>query len=147
MPVSRIQYLKNKAKLLQKAKARAGTPIQLKDALEIIAKNASFESWRDLKENLEENQALWWPLGGALWNVWYASYEEALRDLSLKEGQYLLPYQKQFFICDIHYIKNLRIEENDPDLEKVGNNWVEPKDVLAWERLLSKIKARSKAPY
>lgn len=140
MAISQIQYLKNKAKMLQKAKAKAGKPILLKEALEIIAKHANFPSWRELKENLDENAILVRHLGSSVWNVWYASYDEALRDLNQREGRYLLPYQKQFFICDIHYVNRLNISEDDADLKLVGNNWVEPKDTEAWSRLLKKMK-------
>jgi hypothetical protein len=137
--VSRVQILKNKAKLLQKAKSKAGKPILLKDALEIVAKSAHFSSWRELKENLEANEPLWRPMSSAFWNVWYASYEEALKHLT--PGHYLLPYQKQFFICDFNYIKSFNLQEDDADLKRVGNNWVEPKDPQAWDRLWTKIKA------
>lgn len=98
MPATRLQSLKTKAKLLQKAKAKAGKPILLKTALDIIAKTSGFDSWRELKENIEANEVLWSSLGGALWNNWHASYEEAVAMLA--DDQFLLPYQKQFFICD-----------------------------------------------
>jgi hypothetical protein len=138
--ISQIQHLKNKAKLLQKAKAKAGKPIALKDALEIIAKHANFASWRELKKNLDANAILVRHLGPSVWNVWYSSYEDAVRDLGQSEGRYLLPYQKQFFICDIHYVNRLNIDVDDADLKLVGNNWVEPKDAAAWDRLLKKMK-------
>lgn len=126
--------------MLQKAKAKAGKPILLKDALETVAKLAGFANWRELKENDDENQILARHLGSSVWNVWYASYEEALRDLNQREGRFLLPYQKQFFICDIHYINRLNIDVDDADLKLVGNNWVEPKDAAAWERLRGKMR-------
>jgi glyoxalase superfamily protein len=138
--LSQIQHLKNKAKLLQKAKAKAGKPMALKDALEIIAQHASFASWRELKENFDANAILVRHLGSSVWNVWYSSYKDALRDLNQRDGRYLLPYQRQFFICDIHYINRLNIDVDDADLKLVGNNWVEPKDPVAWDRLLKKMK-------
>lgn len=140
MAISQTQHLKNKAKLLQKAKAKAGKPILLKDSLEIIAKHAGFSSWRDLKENFDRNAILARHLSPSVWNVWYSSYEAALKDLNEREGRFLLPYQKQFFICDIHYINRLNISEDDADLKCVGNNWVQPKDLAAWDRLLKKMK-------
>ena len=140
MAISQIQHLKNKAKLHRKAKAKAGKPIALKDALEIIAKHANFASWRELKENLDANAILVRHLGSSVWNVWYSSYEDAVRDLNQREGRFLLPYQKQFFICDIHYVNRLNIDVDDADLKLVGNNWVEPKDAAAWDRLLKKMK-------
>ena len=140
MVTSRIEFLKNKAKLLQKAKKKAGKPIQLKTALALIAKTSGYRSWRDLKQTLETNEQFCSPHGSAFWNTWYASYAEARKHLE-SQGGYLLPYQKQFFICDIHYIENLGIKRTDPDLEKVGTDWVKPLDANAWGRLLKKIRS------
>ena len=138
MVTSRIQFLKDKAKLLQKAKKKAGKPIQLKTALALIAKTSGYDSWRDLKKTLETNEQFCSTQGSAFWNTWYASYADARRHFE-SHGGFLLPYQKQFFICDIHYIENLGIKRTDPDLEKVGADWVRPLDASAWKRLLKKI--------
>jgi hypothetical protein len=138
MPSSRLDSLKIKAKLLQKAKQRAGQPIALKDAYAILAKAAGYPSWRDMKATLEEHEALRPPKASALWNVWYASYDEAKRHV-LEHGGFLLPYQKQFFVCDEHYVQSLGLELDDPDLEKVGADWVEPEDPAAWGRLKAKL--------
>ena len=127
MPISRLEALKTKAKLLQKAKKRSGKPIALKDAYALLATIAGFASWRDMKATLDVHELLRPRHSSALWSVWYGSYDEAhghLRD----QGGYLLPYQKQFFICDHHYIESLGIDLRDPDLDKVGTNWAKPKD-------------------
>ena len=137
MTASRIQSLKNKAKLLQKAKKKAGKPIRLKTSLAIIAKASGFDSWRDLKAKLGETE-LFSPRSSAIWNTWYASYEEARKHLA-SHGGFLLPYEKQFFICDIHYIERLGIERDDADLAKVGADWTKPQDNSAWRHLLKKI--------
>lgn len=139
MTKSRLESLRIKAKLLQKAKKSAGKPIQLKAAFEMIAKAAGFDGWRELKASVATDELLTFNGGGAYWNTWYSSYDEAKKHLSTVEG-YLLPFQKQFFVCDEHYIAHLGIQKDDPDLLLVGNNWVEPRDPKAWERLLEKIK-------
>ncbi|MCO5142561.1 MAG: hypothetical protein M9962_05670 [Oligoflexia bacterium] len=138
MPMPRLDALKIKAKLLQKAKSRVGSPIALKEAYEILAKSAGFSSWREMKSTLDTHEILRPPHASALWNVWYGSYEEAKTHV-LEHGGYLLPYQKQFFVCDENYVLNLGIETDDPDLKKVGRDWVTPKDATAWNRLLVKI--------
>jgi hypothetical protein len=141
MSKNRLESLKIKAKMLQKAKKKSGKPILLKDAFAMIAKAAGFGSWQDLKSNLEANEALC-PRGySAYWKAWYASYEEAVSHLV--DARYLLPYQKDFFICDENYIKFLGIEISDPDLKSVGSNWVKPLDMKAYDRLVSKIKNRN----
>lgn len=142
MSVSRLQALKTKAKLLQKAKAKSGKPILLKTALTTIAKHSGFPSWRELKENIETNEILWSSLGSAMWHNWQANYDEALK--ILKPDHFLLPYQNQFFICDINYIKSLGLSEDDKDVIAIGNNWVQPKDRAAWERIIQKIKTFKK---
>lgn len=141
--MSGLESLKIKAKLLQKAKLRAGKPIRLKDAFELIAQHAGFTSWRELKDVFEENE-IFCPTGtSAHWKTWYGSYEEGLRHLQESQG-YLLPYRKHFFVCDADYLEVLGVERNDPDLLKVGRNWVEPADAEAWTRLVKKIKSARK---
>lgn len=140
MSSSRITSLKVKAKLLQKAKHKAGKPIQLKTALGLIAKTSGYASWRDLKTALETRAQFRFRGSGAFWNTWYATYEEASQHLA-QHGGYLLPDEKHFFICDIHYIEALGIQSTDPDLKKVGTDWTKPKDEGAWERILGKVKS------
>ena len=138
MPATRIQSLKIKAKLLQKAKKRAGKPVQLKTALAIVAKASGFKSWRELTRTLETSGNFSFPRSTAHWNTWYASYEKARKHLDAYGG-YLLPHEKHFFICDAHYIENLGIKSTDTDLKKVGNDWTSPRNAESWERLLKKI--------
>ncbi len=138
MSQTRIESLKIKAKLLQKAKQKAGKPIQLKAAFATLARAAGFDSWQDLKQTLEQNQPLCPPGHSAHWKVWYASYDEAKTHLR-EHGGYLLPYLKDFFICNEDYIRFLGIEEGDTDLARVGKNWAEPVDYEAYQRLLKKV--------
>lgn len=135
---TRLELLKSKAKLLQKAKKKAGLDIQLKTCFEIIAKHSGFSSWRDMKENVEANEFIHFQGASAHWSTWYSSYEEALEHLKAGSG-YLLSYQRHFFICDDHYIERLGISVDDPDLALVGRNWVEPQDKEAWARLSKKL--------
>lgn len=139
---SALDSLKIKAKLLQKAKKKAGKPIRLKDAFETLARHAGFESWRDLKEVFEATELFCPPGTSAHWKTWYSSYEEALEHLKTGPG-YLLPYRKHFFVCEADYLEHLGVARDDADLEKVGRNWVEPGDAAAWTRLLRKIAATS----
>ena len=141
MPVSRLESLRIKAKLLQKAKARAGTPVALKEAYGILARTAGFTSWQDMKATLELHELLRPAQASALWSVWYGSHEEALAHLQ-SHGGYLLPYQQQFFICDTDYIRALGLQGDEPELARVGRDWARPLDTAAFTRLLGRIKAR-----
>lgn len=139
--MSELEKLKIKAKLLQKAKRRAGIELRLKDAFELLARKAGFLSWRDLRENLDETAELCPGGSSAFWKVWYRTYGEALRHLN-EHGGFLLPYRKHFFLCEPVYVQFLGIAEGDADLAAVGPNWVEPRDAAAYRRLLEKIRAR-----
>lgn len=142
MSRSSIESLKIRAKLLQKSKKKSGKEIQLKDALQIIAKAKGFESWRELHANFEEtdlfNPAHW----SAQWKVWYNKVNEARTNL--KKVEFLLPYHKQFFICDVHYIQALGISQDDVDLKAIGNDWTIPQNKNAWERVVQKIRDAQK---
>lgn len=146
MPVSRIQSLKIRAKLLQKAKAKAGKPVRLKEAFTLLARASGFSSWQDLKTTLNENGPLCPPGHSAHWKIWYASYSEACSHLKA-HGGFLLPYQRDFFICDLDYLNFLGLSADDPDLKEVGTNWVEPGDLQAFKRLLKKVRNRNESPH
>lgn len=142
MSRSSIESLKIRAKLLQKSKKKSGKEIQLKDALQIVAKAKGFDSWRELNAKFEEtdlfNPAHW----SAQWKVWYSTLDEARTNL--KEAEFLLPYHKQFFICDVHYIQALGISPEDGDLKAIGNDWTIPQNENAWERVVQKIREAQK---
>lgn len=142
MSFSSIESLKIKAKLLQKSKKKKGIEIPLKDAFQIIAKAAGFESWRELNANFEETDLFNPPRWSAQWKVWYASLDEARSHL--EEDKFLLPYHKQFFICDIHYIEALGIQEGDDDLKLIGHDWTKPQDKVAWDRVVARIREGQK---
>lgn len=135
---SSISSVKIKAKLLQKAKMKTDKSFALKDALAIISKAAGYASWKEMKDSYDESDIFNPPNWSAQWKTWYASKEEALK--YLQHQNYLIPYQKQFFICDINYLKALGIQENDQDLDKVGNDWTAPLDLESWEKVKTKIK-------
>lgn len=133
-----IEKLKSKAKLLQKAKRRAGILIPLKEAFHRIALAAGFSSWRDLRATVDAT-GIFCPKGGsAFWKLWFASYAEARACAEEKKG-FLLPYRKQFFVCDEAYIEFLGVPATDDDLALVGRNWAEPSDQAAWRRILRRI--------
>jgi len=73
----------------------------------------------------------------AVVNRWFTTYEAALSSLR-HEGGYLLPYKGQFFVTLAEGIRELGLDPDDPDWEKVGWDWVRPADVDAWQRLVEK---------
>ena len=74
------------------------------------------------------------PRMDAVLNRWFTSYEEARASLEA-EGGYLLPFKSQFFVTQSEGIRELGLDPDDPDWERIGWDWVRPKDVEAWKRL------------
>jgi hypothetical protein len=73
----------------------------------------------------------------AVLNRWFRSYAEARASLDA-EGGYLLPFKHQFFVTLSEGIRDLGLDPDDPDWERIGWDWVQPKDREAWERLKEK---------
>lgn len=138
MSHSSLESLKIKAKLLQKAKIKASNDFALKDAYAILAKTAGYRSWKEMKDDYEVSDVFNPPRWSAQWKNWFNTREEALEHFNSREN-YLIPFRKQFFICDENYIKALGIEMDDDDLNAVGNDWTNPQDVKSWGRLVHKI--------
>lgn len=101
-----------------------------KHALAVIALEKGFESWADLKCQLPF-------IKGGFLNHWFANYADA-KDKQKSAGGFLLPYQKQYIVCDQDYMKNLGFDTSDPDWEKIGYDWAQPENQQAWKRLYQK---------
>ncbi len=104
--------------------------IKRKHALAVIAIENGFQSWNDLKSQIN------FVIGGFL-NLWFANYAEAKSHLQTKGG-YLFPYKKQFFICEATYIKQLSLDPKDPDWKLIAFDWAKPENKEAWRRLYKK---------
>lgn len=73
----------------------------------------------------------------AVLNSWFTNYEEARRSLETNGG-YLLPFKNQFFVTQSEGIRELGLDPDDPDWQRIGWDWVRPKDEEAWVRLREK---------
>lgn len=104
--------------------------VKRKHALAVIAIENGFKSWVDLKMQIH------FIIGGYL-NLWFANYNEAKSHLNSAVG-YLLPYKKQFFICDANYIKQIGFDPDDPNWKLIGFDWAVPENKEAWQRLYKK---------
>lgn len=104
--------------------------IQLKHALAVIAAEKGFASWSELKTQLPF-------IRGGFLNQWFANYVDA-KSYQQSTGGFLLPYQKQFFICDANYMTQLGFDADDPDWKLIGYDWAQPNDQSAWQRLYKK---------
>ncbi len=124
--------------------------VRHKHALETIARERGAASWAELKQALGEQgpprlsiEAFFSKGVGhsAFLNRWFTTYAEALASLHA-QGGYLFPYRKQFFLCEAGFLQALGVAPNDPDWERIGRNWVEPKDEAARARLEQQLIAR-----
>ena len=70
-------------------------------------------------------------------NRWFANYDDARRTREV-HGGYLFPYQQHFFVTDAPAVRELGLDPEDPDWERIGWDWVQPRDREAWERLRDK---------
>ena len=123
--------------------------LQRKHCLTALAKQLGFTHWPHARAvlsgealaTLEQKPDLGTLLhreqGGAYWNIWSASYEEA-SGIRAEHGGFLLPYKKQFLIVEPDYLAALGLDPSDPDWTAIGRNWPAPSDHAAWSRLTSR---------
>ena len=104
--------------------------IKRKHVLAVIAIEKGFESWPNLKCQLPF-------IRGGFLNQWFANYPDA-KSYQQLNGGFLLPFKKQFFICDEDYINNLGFNAEDNDWQLIGYDWVNPANKAAWQRLYRK---------
>ena len=55
------------------------------------------------------------------------------------QGGFLFPYRNQFFICEWGFVVALGLDPADPDWERIGRDWVRPRDEVARDRLEAKL--------
>lgn len=81
----------------------------------------------------------------AIVSRWFTSYGEARASLDAAGG-YLLPYEKHFFVTTREAIRELGLDPDDRDWERIGWDWVWPADTAAWERLRRGRAAKAASP-
>jgi hypothetical protein len=123
--------------------AQLAERLQLKQALAAVAEDAGFPTWLAAKTGLDGRDPglpMWDQTLAPLLSRWFARYDEA-RASREREGGYLLPYKNQFFVCESEAVRLLGLSPDDPDWERIGHDWVQPKDLAALARLREKRRA------
>ncbi|MCA9609539.1 MAG: hypothetical protein KC619_28265 [Myxococcales bacterium] len=122
--------------------------VRRRHCLAAVAKELGFRSWPHAKAVLEGietedlGELMHRTSGGAYWNIWSASYDEAT-SIRRDHGGWLLAYRRQFLIVDEHFIEHLGLDPEDEDWARIGRDWVRPADRAAWTRLASRaVRAR-----
>jgi hypothetical protein len=123
------------------------TVIQRRHCLAVIARELGFDGWAHALSVLTGQRAddfgcLLSPPGAAAhWNIWSASYDEA-RTIRAEHGGYLLAYKRHYFIVDRYYLETLGLDPDDADWDRMGRDWVKPRDPAARARLYAKLVAQ-----
>ncbi len=167
-----VEILRSHARILQR-EARAGSPAararlralaglrdlddatlaetaQRRHALAAIAQELGFAGWPHAAavlggERDDDFGTLLYPAGGAAHsNLWSADYGEA-RALRERVGGFLLAYKRHYFVVDRHFLETLGLDPGDPDWERIGRDWVRPRDPAARARLYARLIRRKTA--
>lgn len=120
--------------------------VQHKHGLAVVAREAGHATWTDLKQAVEarplplDTRAFFQKGHSPFLNRWFSTYEEASRSLDA-QGGFLFPFRTQCFICEADFLQALGIDTRDADWERMGRDWVRPRDPAAKERLEAKLVA------
>lgn len=120
--------------------------VKRRHALAAIARALGFDGWPHLVATLGATEGdfgtvLVPPHASAHWNIWSASYDEA-RAIREEHGGFLLAYRRQFLVVDRFYLETLGLDPEDDDFERMGRDWVRPRDTEARARLYGKLFAQ-----
>jgi DNA-binding phage protein len=127
--------------------AAARAYVQRKHALAVIATEAGFESWAQLRcarlfdaaPSFDTTRLFQRGSAGFL-NLWFRSYEEARPLLAAEPRRYLFPHGRHFFLCEALFLENAGVDPSDPDWERIGRDWVRPSDTRAQARLAVRLR-------
>lgn len=146
-----VDRLKHVARQLQRSVERGeqslvlepGETLQRRHCLRAVAIQLGFRSWThaldvlERTETIDRGMLMYRDSGGAISNIWSASYDEA-RAIRSDSGGYLLPYGRQYQVVEAPYIAWLGLDPADPDWDAMGRDWVQPQDADAWTRITGK---------
>lgn len=153
-----IDHLKAQARILHRqacaADARAlarivaacgrSDALQRATCLSTIARELGFQGWPHAVAVLRGERSddfgtlLYCNPGGAHWNIWSASYDEAC-SIRREHGGFLLPYKRQYFIADAGYVDDLGLDARAADWERIERDWVRPRELAARSRLYERL--------
>ena len=114
--------------------------VQRKHALAVIATEHGYASWLALLRahaTAPDTTLMYTERLTLYLNRWFADYDEAKESL-LRDGGYLLPYRKDFFITEAEGIRELGLDPLDPDCALLGCDFARPRDEAAHARLLAR---------
>lgn len=121
----------------------AATDLKLRDCLHGAARAVGFAHWEHARRVLggeaqpSEDMGTFWhaPRTGILLNLWFARYEQALPVLEADRSAYLLPYRRQCFVVQDHFIRELGVDPNHPAWAQLRHDLVGGYGSAAWSAL------------
>lgn len=138
-----VAFLRRRPPLAALEPSAVPQQVKRRHCLEAIARHLGFREWVHAKAVLCGNRPedlgtlMYAETGGAIWNIWSASYDEA-RAIRHDGGGFLLPYRRQFMIVESGFIRALSLDPRDDDWDRIERDWVRPPDADAWARLTSR---------
>lgn len=121
--------------------------LRLKHALAVVAAEQGASSWLALVRAFEARAvpgpslpSFHTPRLDSCLNRWFTNHAEALASLR-REGGYLLPFRRQFFVTEAEGIRALGLDPDDPDWTAIGFDLAQPLDGPACERLCRRRRA------
>lgn len=119
--------------------------IPIEEARQVVARENAFADWTELAEATADvpiafhTARLFPEKSDVFLNLWYRNYEEARSAHEAEPDLLLFPYQEQFVLCEPALIGWLGGDPHDPDWEKIGRDWAQPKDEDARARLAARL--------
>ena len=117
---------------------------QLKHALAVMAHEAGFAGWADLKQartGLDFSEFFAAPGLGDTLNVWFSTYDEA-KAFHTINGGVLLPYRQHVFVTSPAMLDRLGFEAGHTDWAAIGYDFVRPASTAAQARIKAALDRR-----
>ncbi len=154
-------YKRDAARLLKSARAgdaaaltrftrldNAPADLQLKHALAVVAGEAGFAGWTELKQSrngVDFSEIFAAPGLKDSINHWFRNYDEA-KAHHLAHGGVLLPYRHQAFVTSLDILPRLGYDLDDPDWRDIGYDFVRPASAEAHARIKTRLTRRLAKP-
>jgi hypothetical protein len=120
--------------------------LRRKHALAVIAAELGFDSWVALLDACAAttgpvSMAWLFDAGKSVFlNHWCKTYEEASAIRRETDG-FLFSYRDQYVVCTPELLADRGIDAYDPDWNRIGRDWVRPRDRRAFARLADRLTA------
>ncbi len=151
------RFKRDAARLLKAARAQDATATarfavldnppadpQLKHALTVIAREAGFAGWAEMKHSaggLDFSEFFTRPGIGDTLNAWFPTWAEA-KAHQAAAGGVILPYRHQVFVTSTAVLERLGFEAGHPDWRDIGYDFVRPASAVAHARIVAALTRR-----